>query len=200
MGRVERKQRQKTEVRAAILAEGWKMVKKEGWQALSIRKIADAIEYSIPVIYDHFENKEAILYEFARTGFQLLSKKMQAARKKYTDPAEKLEAMAKAYWTFAIHNEEYYQLMYGLGMASCEVDNNPGDCECYDAMFFEAISETIAQGRNPKADARLKFYTLWSTLHGLIAINRMKNCPDSNSMNLLILKDAINSFILGLNA
>jgi AcrR family transcriptional regulator len=198
MGSIERKQRQKTEVRTAILQAAWQMVKKEGWQALAIRKIADAIEYSVPVIYDHFENKEAILHEFAMEGYLLLSKKVLAAKNKYSDPAEQLEAMAKAYWSFALTHEEYYQLMYGLGMPSCEIESRPVECECYDVMMLDVIRQIIAQSKNPEADAMLKYYTLWSMLHGLVAINRMKQAPASNNMNQLILKDALSSFILGL--
>ena len=70
MGITERKLRQREEVRASILAAASKLVEKEGWQALSIRKIADAIEYSAPVIYDHFENKDALLLEFTKRGFR----------------------------------------------------------------------------------------------------------------------------------
>jgi AcrR family transcriptional regulator len=198
MGTIERKQRQKMTVRSSILQAAWLLVKKDGWQALSIRKIADAIEYSTPVIYDHFEKKEAILYEFAKEGFLLLSKKVQAAKKKYTDPSERLEAMANAYWSFAVNNEEYYQLMYGLGMPSYEVENGTTDCECYDSLLLETIQEIIDKSGKQKVDATLKYYTLWSILHGLIAINRMKNAPASKACNQMILKDAIDSFILGL--
>jgi AcrR family transcriptional regulator len=78
MGITERRLRQKEEVRASILSTAWQMVREEGWQSLSLRKIADAIEYSVPVIYDHFENKEAIMLEFAKEGFQLLSKTIKS--------------------------------------------------------------------------------------------------------------------------
>src|SRR5450755_812088 len=122
MGIAERRLRQKDEVRSSILATAWQMVKQEGWQSLSIRKIADAIEYSVPVIYDHFQNKEAILMEFAKEGFHLLSKKIQVAKAKYSDPAEQLKTVASAYWNFALRNKEYYQLMYGLGMPGCEIE------------------------------------------------------------------------------
>ena len=122
MGIAERKQRQKDEVRASILRAAWEVVEKEGWQALSIRKIADAIEYSVPVIYDHFQNKEAIVHEFAKEGFQMLAKKIQKAKEKSTDPAEQLKAIADAYWNFAFKNKEHYQLMYGMGMAGCEIE------------------------------------------------------------------------------
>ena len=73
MGILDRKQRQKEEVRAMILDTAWQMVVTEGWHSFSIRKIADAIEYSVPVIYSHFENKDAILLEFNRKGFELLA-------------------------------------------------------------------------------------------------------------------------------
>ena len=77
MGIAERKIRQKEEFRASILEAAWLQVLTDGWQSLSIRKIADAIEYSIPVIYNHFENKEVILLEFTKEGFQKLADALQ---------------------------------------------------------------------------------------------------------------------------
>jgi AcrR family transcriptional regulator len=47
----------------SILQAAFTLAKTEGWASLSMRKIADAIEYSAPVVYDYFENKEAILFE-----------------------------------------------------------------------------------------------------------------------------------------
>lgn len=60
----ERRQREKESVRANILQAAFNLAKTEGWASLSMRKIADAIEYSAPVVYDHFENKDAILLKF----------------------------------------------------------------------------------------------------------------------------------------
>jgi AcrR family transcriptional regulator len=94
--------KEKDDIRARILATAWQMVKDEGWQSLSIRKIAGAVDYSIPVIYDHFENKEAIVFEFARQGFQMLTKAVQKAIEKQDDPVEKLKSVAEAYWKFAM--------------------------------------------------------------------------------------------------
>src|SRR3954462_10126871 len=121
MGIQERKIREKQKVKESILYASWKLVKCDGWQALSIRKIAEAIEYSVPVIYDHFENKEAILLEFSKLGFHKLNEQMEAAKNKYTDPADQIKAIADAYWNFAVNNTEKYQLMYGIGMATCDV-------------------------------------------------------------------------------
>src|SRR5258707_4591406 len=120
MGITDRKLRQKEEVRSMILDTAWNMVVTEGWPSFSIRKIADAIEYSVPVIYSHFENKDAILLEFNRKGFQLLSEALAEAKKGKENPAEEIRAMGRAYWDFAFKNKEYYQLMFGLGIPTCE--------------------------------------------------------------------------------
>jgi AcrR family transcriptional regulator len=80
MGITDRKQRQKEEVRTSILETAWEMIVTEGWQSFSIRKVADAIEYSVPVIYSHFENKDAILLEFNRKGFELLAEALAKAK------------------------------------------------------------------------------------------------------------------------
>ncbi|HEX7847121.1 MAG TPA: TetR/AcrR family transcriptional regulator, partial [Chitinophagaceae bacterium] len=122
MGITERRGREKEKMRTAILETAWQMVREEGWQSLSIRKIADAIEYSVPVIYDHFENKEAILFEFGKDWFRILAKKIEEAKGKTDDPAEQLKLIAYAYWDFASTHSEYYKLMYGVGMQGCEVE------------------------------------------------------------------------------
>jgi len=143
MGIKERRLREKEEVRSTILTAGWRLVKEEGWESLSIRKIADAIEYSIPVIYDHFENKEAILEEFGKEGFKVLTKKLKKAKEKHQRPADQLKAIAEAYWDFAMKNTEHYQLMYGVGMACCEGEKCRADRNGFDHFIMEAIKNII---------------------------------------------------------
>ena len=197
MGIAERKIRQKEEVRSSILDVAWKIVETEGWQALSIRKIADAIEYSAPVIYDHFENKEAILLEFTKRGFHLLTRQLEAAKKQFAGPDKQLEAMAYAYWHFAFKNQEYYQLMYGLGMPGCEMTQSIPELHAFSALIRATIQELIDMSRDKSADATLKLHTFWSMLHGLISINMMGK-ETREEMNLMVLKDFIVSFIAGI--
>ncbi len=123
MGITERRKRQKEEMRTAILEAAWELVIQDGWQALSVRKIAELIEYSVPVIYDYFANKEAILLELTKQGFQKLNAELVAAKNGAVGPEAQIEAMAYAYWKFAFDNTAYYQVMYGLGIPSCETVN-----------------------------------------------------------------------------
>lgn len=196
MGIAERKVRQKEEVRASILEVAWKIVEGEGWQALSIRKIAEAIEYSSPVIYDHFDNKEAILLEFTKKGFLLLNEELLSAKGQFTDPALQLEAMVYAYWHFAFTNKEYYQLMYGLGMPSCETAARIPEVGAFTKIIINAINELSAVGNKKDIDPFLKLHTFWSMLHGLISINMMGETREE--MNLMVLKDFIAGFIVGI--
>ena len=85
-----------------------------------MRKLADAIEYSAPVIYSHFSGKEAILAEFVRQGFQRLNDSLSRVGSRHDDPQARIEALAKGYFDFGIAHRTYYELMYGLGMPSCE--------------------------------------------------------------------------------
>jgi len=101
--------RLKEETRVNILDASLQIVKEEGWNALSMRKIADVIEYTAPTIYEYFDNKEAILLELTRKGFLLLVKKLQEAKDKHQLPAKQLEAMWVAYWNFAFAEKELYQ-------------------------------------------------------------------------------------------
>jgi AcrR family transcriptional regulator len=198
MGIAERRLRQKEEIRSKILATAWQMVKEDGWQSLSIRRIADAIEYSVPVIYDHFENKEAILLEFGKEGFGLLIKKLQQAKKKSDDPAGQLRLMADAYWNFAFKNNEYYQLMFGVGIECCETDKCIPEESAFRQLVMEPISAILARNNRKGINACLKYHTFWSVMHGLISIKMMSYSEIAGELNKMVLDDAIEGFIKNL--
>ena len=124
MGSKERIQRGKEETRSNILDAALMIVKEDGWQALSMRKIADQIEYTAPIIYEYFPNKEGILLELTRRGYQILGKDIREARDQHGNAADQMEAMWVAYWNFAFSHKEFYQLMYGVDMVCCTVKNS----------------------------------------------------------------------------
>jgi len=198
MGIAERKIRQKGEVKASILQAAWQLVEKEGWQSLSIRKIADAIEYSAPVIYDHFANKEAILLEFTKRGFQQLNEELIKAKDKFKNPEQQMEAIAYAYWKFAFNHKEYYQLMYGLGMPGCEAVKQIPELATFTEIILAPVREMLKKSKNTDADPYLKLHTFWSTLHGLISINMMGKHDNKDELNAMVLKDFLIGFISGI--
>ena len=187
--------RLKEETRINILDAALRIVKEEGWQALSMRKIADVIEYTAPIIYEYFANKDAILLELTRKGFLILAKNLQGAKDEHRLPAHQLEAMWFAYWNFAFANRELYQVMFGVTTnCSCELVNTMEEAGKPYKLFSEVIGE-LMHIENLNSDAICtKYYTFWSVVHGLVSINIL-NRASSDEINRLVLKDAIGSII-----
>ena len=198
MGLHERRQREKESVRANILQATFNLAKTEGWAALSIRKIADAIEYSAPVVYDHFENKEAILFEISVNGFYLLQKELLKAQSKFDTPEEQLVAIVDAYWDFAFNNKEYYQLMFGLGMQCSGEGKMKQEFLSFQDMLFDTTYNIIVKnGSNPDNACHMS-HALFSAVHGLISIMMMRNADIPETMNKKTLDEIVSSFIKSL--
>lgn len=181
--------RQKESNRSNILEAALRIVKEDGWQALSMRKIADQIEYTAPMIYEYFANKEAILNELARQGHLLLAKKVRHAKTLHEDLDIQLEAMWISYWDFAFEERELYQLMFGVGTACCVGEKNKG-VESFGDIISANIRE-IMSGKDASDELICrKYFTFWSIIHGLISINLVDkgNGPTTNDQ---VLKDAI---------
>ena len=111
MGINERKTRQKQALRERILDAARRIVVREGFAALSMRKIADAIEYSPATLYLHFESRDEIARALCTEGYaQLLSSFEPLAQ--IADPAERLRALARAYVAFGVAHPETYRLIF----------------------------------------------------------------------------------------
>ena len=188
MASKERIQRLKEETKANILDAAFLIAKEESWQALSMRKIADKIEYTAPIIYEYFSNKEAILSELTRKGYIMLSAKLEEAKAKHRVPAKQLEAMWLAYWNFAFAQKELYQLMFGVEMNCCVMENEDPEMKAPAILFSSVIQELM--GSKNEDEVCMRYYTFWSVVHGLISINIVRKGA-GDDINRQVLKDAI---------
>lgn len=198
MGSKERIARVKEETRLNILDAALDIVKEEGWNSLSMRKIADKIEYTAPIIYEYFANKEGILLELTRKGYIILAGEVRTALSKHDNSADQLEAMWIAYWNFAFKYKELYQLMYGVDMNCCELKKSMPESAMVDDLIYDVIEELIDVGNRSEDFVCRKYYTFWSIIHGLISIN-LVNKGRNEEMNQRILKDAIKGIIKYIN-
>lgn len=195
---ITRREKQKEQVRNAILAATRNIVAKEGWQSVSIRKIAEAIDYSLPVVYTHFENKDALLEEFVKLGFHQLNEVIEGAAALSIKPEQQLADMADHYFEFAFAQREYYQIMFGLGMPGCERAQQIPEIGRFGSLVISVI-KNIHPPLHGEEKIRQKFHTFWSILHGLTAINMVNLTATPNEMQHLVLKDAIQGFIRNIN-
>ena len=182
--------RQKEETRGNILCAAYDIVKEEGWHGLNMRKIADRIEYTAPIIYEYFSNKDAILNELTKKGFLTLTKQIKAAKENAVTPEEALSDMWQAFWNYAFTDKELYQVMFGVEMTCCQERCPESDTP------YKLFTDVIAQVMDYPGDeiVKQKYYTFFSIIHGLISINIIGNGLPLD-MNKQILKDAIDGII-----
>jgi AcrR family transcriptional regulator len=166
-----RRERQRREIRQGILDAARAIAARDGWQAVTVRRLAEQVEYSPPIIYQHFANKEAVLLELVREGFRQLRTALDAASENTDAPEDALLRMARAYWAFAWDAPDLYQVMYGLGgvpfgvAATWEDGNRIGEAV---APVVAAISG--ASGPPNPEEVETRVLGLWAAMHGLVAL------------------------------
>lgn len=206
MGIPERKTRQKEALRERILDASRRIVMREGFAALSMRKIADAIEYSPATLYLHFASRDEIARALCEEGFaQLLASFVPLAQ--IVDPAERLKALGRAYVAFGVAHPETYRLIFmedpsytgaALGAAPSTQTGDEAIATNGDAdaavlrMMVGALDELKAAGRLAEAvDTTVWVEAFWATLHGIAALNLA--CPVFPTVSL----DAVVDMALG---
>ncbi|MFI2743312.1 TetR/AcrR family transcriptional regulator [Zhouia sp. PK063] len=196
MGSKERILRMKEETRKNILEAALTIVQEEGWEKLSMRKIADKIEYTAPIIYEYFSNKNALLEALTKKGFICLDSELDKVQHTFETPAEQLQAMWMKFWDFAFNNQRLYQVMYGVEMTCCmmKVKEAQGPY----VRFMEVIKELMKNQNPSNEEVKQKYFTFFSVIHGLISINLVGNGLTKET-NDQILSDAINGIIHSLN-
>jgi len=170
LGIKERRQRQKQQLRDSILAAAREIASKEGWQAVTIRRIAGRIEYSPPVIYEYFDSKEDLLLELVRMGYAAQLGAVESAREASAEPEEALLGMARAWWRFAVEAPDLYQVMYGLGGVSFPVAELRKEGEKIGEAMARVIGEILNENGKEAEDVWGKVTLLWATAHGIVAL------------------------------
>lgn len=141
MSNSERKTQQKEALRSGILHAARSIALRDGWQAVTIRKIADEVAYTPPIVYEYFENKEAVLFEVAMDGFRSLRQELDDDLTAGKDAGQKLTDCAKKHWSFAKRNPELYKLMFGIETMPSLAAKRPQEVMAIGVIIKSAILE-----------------------------------------------------------
>ena len=114
MGVKERQERERVATSRAILDAARELFVAEGYQNVSIRKIAEKIEYSPAAIYSYFPSKDDIFLALAEEGFRMLfaSSADCAMAQTHEKPVECVRAAFWHLYEFSKQHPEYYSLMF----------------------------------------------------------------------------------------
>ena len=162
MSHIERRLKDKEAMKQSILDAARKIAGKEGWQAVTIRKIANEIQYTPPIVYEYFENKEALFKELIYFGFRMMHKDIEKSIKSESDPKKMLFNIGLIGWDFAFNHTDLYQLMFSL--------ERPTPSE--EMVYFFSLTENIFMELS-KNNKVLSQYLLLSWIclnHGAISI------------------------------
>jgi len=181
MGITERREREKEEVRGRILDAARDLFARDGYDAVTMRKIAEAIEYSPTAIYLHFKDKESLVRELCLADFDALAKAFQRIARE-PDPLERLRKVGLAYADFALEHPNHYRLMFMTPHPEVERDEaedakrkgNP-EADAY-AFLLATVSEAIEKGmlRPELKDAHLVAQAAWAGVHGVVSLHVAK--------------------------
>jgi AcrR family transcriptional regulator len=180
LGPKERREREREEIRGSILDAARELFAAEGFEAVTMRRIADRIEYSPTAIYFHFKDKETLLKELCQLDFRSLAQQFVAIDR-IDDPIERLRRVGHAYIKFGVEHPNHYRLMFMTPHPPIDdADVDKGNPEEDSYAFLKAIvSDAIEQKllRPALKDADLVCQTVWATVHGVVSLDVAK-CND----------------------
>jgi AcrR family transcriptional regulator len=179
MGTRERREREREEIRTKILDAAREMFAAEGYEAVTMRRIAEKIEYSPTAIYFHFRDKDALIHELCDTDFGRLAQEFVGIAR-IGDPIERLHRTGEAYAEFGLRNPNHYRLMFmtphpPMSPEDSRLQQGNPEEDAY-AFLRAVVGEAIAQSRlRPELkDPDLVSQTMWAAVHGVISLHIAK--------------------------
>lgn len=177
MGVKERRERERTQVREKILDAALDFFAAEGAEGVTMRGLADAIEYSPPVIYAHFRDKDAIIKELCLRQLRGLAKAF--ATFAHLDPLERLRRIGYVYADFAVEHPSHFRFMFltihPIEPVLSEAELNDPQVHAY-AFLKQSVQDAMAAGllRPQYTDADEVAQMCWASAHGLVALYTIK--------------------------
>ena len=180
----DRRLRDREARRRLITATARGLAEREGWDAVTTRRLSTEIEYSQPVIYRHFASMEDLVEAIALEGFGELAEALGESRR-HAAAEEAVGAVARAYSTYATENPALYDAMFTRATRlRFAAEDTPAPLSAAYAELRAAVA-TIAGDR----DVDTLTEVLWAALHGLTTLSRndrLRPGHDADRLDLLV--------------
>lgn len=202
MGITERREREKEEIRRKILDAARDLFAREGYDHVTMRAIADAIEYSPTTIYNHFEDKDDVVMALCYEDFgRLLGALSLSPRSE--DPLEWIRQLGRAYAAFGATYPNHYRFMFMTPEKAriAKHDVSPGEQSF--GLLRAAVAEAIAKGRFAAGDPDTMAQVLWAALHGVVALHATFRAdqwpcrPPAEDLVDRVIENGIRGFLAG---
>jgi AcrR family transcriptional regulator len=143
---------------------------REGIDDLSMRKVAQAIGYTVGNLYLLFQNQDDLLAALNERTADAIYLHLRDAIEPLPDPRERLGAMARGYIEFATRNPHRWRLMFEHRLPE-EMKPRP-TADARIRRLFELVEQTLAllEPRQKPEALRLRATTFWSGVHGICSL------------------------------
>jgi len=159
-------------LRQGMLDAATRLLSEEGPSALTVRKVAEAVNCSTTLLYSLFGGKDGLANELYLEGFARLKEEFS------TNPAHRdlhglarMNALAQTYHQYAKRNPSYYMVMFGDAIAGFvpPVESRNQAWESL-AVLIDAFAECMERGDLPRSDPTAAARLLWAAMHGAISL------------------------------
>ena len=174
MGLLERKARQKRFLRQEILDAASDLFVNEGFEHVSMRRIAERIEYSPTTIYLYFKDKAELLDQICHETFARLVQHLNRILEQPDDPLERLRRGLMAYIQFGLENPQHYRVVFmmphpeGFDRLKYLQPDSPG-MQAFD-FLRRCVFDCVSAGKFRSTDVELVAQTLWCGIHGVTSL------------------------------
>jgi AcrR family transcriptional regulator len=171
MGIAERRARHKTSLRRQILDAAREMFAHEGYEAVSMRKLAERIGYSPTAIYLHFEDKDDLFRAICDETFARLAKRLERQRRELAgDPLGCLAAGLREYIAFGLKHPEHYAVTFLQRSRGTPVEfaGSPGE-EAFNYLR-RGVADCVEAGVIRPVAVEDAAQVLWMSVHGLVSL------------------------------
>jgi AcrR family transcriptional regulator len=169
MGIVERREREKEEVRRKVLDAAHDLFMNEGYERVTMRRIADAIEYSPTTLYNHFEDKDDLVDALCERDFAGLLQALPL-EPRTDDPVEWIRQLGRAYAQFGLSHPNHYRFMFMTMGKFKEGRELSGSGQQAFGLLRRAVAAAIEGGAFRAADVDACAQVLWASIHGAVAL------------------------------
>ena len=176
--------------RDEILVAAKELFLRDGFEATTIRRIADVVGVSAPALYLYFRDKDAIMLALCDQTFRSLIEVMEGMEQQELTPIERLRSCGAAYIHFALEHPREYWLTFMSGNTPEEVRKRGHKPDTFDpeapgsqgAIAFAKLMAIFREIENSGLQLTYPVDTaaelVWMSLHGLVAA--LINNPEFN--------------------
>lgn len=143
----------------------------EGYQNVSMRKIADKIGYSATTIYLYFKDKNDLLHQICEQTFARLAQNIKAINRLSDNPLEKLRSGLREYIYFGLKHPSQYEIVFISPLpVDIETDFEDSNGKVAFDTLRAVISECGSANLLKHKDVELISQTLWAGIHGVTSL------------------------------